>query len=226
MPGLPPLAVDVVPSARAKRLSLRVSRADGSVRLSLPKTATLKMAEDFVAEKAAWIRKHSAAAPTLEPVGFGTQLPMRGQIMEVVPGKGRRAVVSDGVIVCPGQSHMVGPRVAALLKLEARAELKAATDKYAAMLGKSPNRISLKDTRSRWGSCSSQGNLNYSWRLIMAPPAVLDYVAAHEVAHLAVMDHSPRFWKTVRDMCPGFEAQKTWLRRQGGTLHSFDFNTA
>ncbi len=215
--------VKLVRSKRATRLSLRVSRADGTVRLSLPDGASQKMAERFVAEKADWIRKHSGAVVPATIVGFGSVVPVRGVPCEVVPGKTRRAIAGEGQIICPPQETMVAARVAALLKLEARKDLVHATEKYAAILGKSPKRISMKDTRSRWGSCSSMGNLNYSWRLIMAPPEALDYVAAHEVAHLKIMDHSARFWTLVREMCPGFEAQKNWLRTQGGALHGYDF---
>ncbi|MGR3434759.1 MAG: M48 family metallopeptidase, partial [Shimia sp.] len=81
----------------------------------------------------------------------------------------------------------------------------------------------LRDTRSRWGSCSAAGGLNYSWRLVMAPPEVLDYVAAHEVAHLAQMNHSPRFWAEVAGLMPGYEAPRGWLRRHGADLHRYRF---
>jgi predicted metal-dependent hydrolase len=86
--------------------------------------------------------------------------------------------------------------------------------------------ISLRDTRSRWGSCSAEGRLMYSWRLIMAPPSVLDYVAAHEVAHLVQMNHSEAFWAVVQGLYPGWQRQRDWLRHQGGALHVWDFGRA
>jgi predicted metal-dependent hydrolase len=91
-------------------------------------------------------------------------------------------------------------------------------------LGRRFSRLSLRDTRSRWGSCSSRGGLSYSWRLILAPPDVLDYVAAHEVAHLAEMNHSPAFWALVARLCPGYQAPRGWLRREGAGLHRYRFD--
>lgn len=223
--GEPPIAVKVVVSARAKRMSLRVSRVDGAVRLSLPKRASQAEAREFLNEKANWIRKHVEAHVPANTLAFGGTVPYLGQDHLIVVGKGRRAVAQQGEIHCPPSDAMLGPRIKALFKAEARQTLTQASQTYAQMIGRTPNRIVLKDTRSRWGSCSSQGNLNYSWRLIMAPPEVLDYVAAHEVAHLRHMDHSHRFWGLVGEICPGFEAPRRWLRQHGGALHSIDFDT-
>jgi len=114
-------------------------------------------------------------------------------------------------------------RAKAFLKLRARDELAAASDRYAAMVGRSYTRLSFRDTRSRWGSCSSEGVLMYSWRLIMAPPAVLDYAAAHEVAHLVEMNHSPAFWAVVARICPDYEDYRGWLRKNGDVLHRVNF---
>ncbi|GFE63244.1 hypothetical protein KIN_03180 [Litoreibacter roseus] len=111
----------------------------------------------------------------------------------------------------------------ALLKVTARDRLASASQKHAETLGRPFHKITLRDTRSRWGSCTSQGNLMYSWRLILAPPEVLDYVAAHEVAHLAHMDHSQRFWTAVGGLCPGYQTPRAWLRRNGATLHRYQF---
>ena len=108
----------------------------------------------------------------------------------------------------------------------ARTRLHDAVNTYASRLGKSPGRITLRDTRSRWGSCSSQGNLMFSWRLLLAPPPVLAYVAAHEVAHLAHMDHSRDFWATCRHLFPETETQRAWLRNEGSTLHRYRFRQA
>jgi predicted metal-dependent hydrolase len=94
---------------------------------------------------------------------------------------------------------------------------------HARRLGRAPRGISLRDPRARWGSCSADGNLMFSWRLALAPSAVLDYVVAHEVAHLAELNHSSRFWAEVGRLCPGYEAQRVWLRRHGPDLHAFDF---
>jgi predicted metal-dependent hydrolase len=114
--------------------------------------------------------------------------------------------------------------VAGVLKALARDRLTEASDRHAAALGRRYTRLTLRDTRSRWGSCSSAGALMYSWRLILAPPEVLDYVAAHEVAHLAQMNHSPAFWAEVARLCPSYPTHRTWLRRSGDTLHRYRFS--
>jgi predicted metal-dependent hydrolase len=113
--------------------------------------------------------------------------------------------------------------VAAFLRALARDRLAAASDRHAARLGRGFGRLTLRDTRSRWGSCSSAGDLMFSWRLVMAPPEVLDYVAAHEVAHLAHMHHGPAFWAEVRRLYGDHRAARGWLRREGAALHRFRF---
>src|SRR5690606_4279045 len=111
----------------------------------------------------------------------------------------------------------------AFLKTVARDRLATASDRYAVALGRPYGRLTLRDTRSRWGSCSAAGDLMYSWRLVMAPAEVLDYVAAHEVAHLAEMNHSPAFWDVVARLCPDYRRHRTWLRANGGALHRVRF---
>ncbi|MFN6979665.1 MAG: M48 family metallopeptidase, partial [Gemmobacter sp.] len=125
----------------------------------------------------------------------------------------------------PGAAAGAGARVAAFLRLLARDRLAAACDAHAARAGRRYVRLVLRDTRSRWGSCTAQGALMFNWRLAMAPPAVLDYVAAHEVAHLVRMDHSPAFWAEVERLRPGHAADRAWLRRHGGALHGWRFDT-
>ncbi len=123
----------------------------------------------------------------------------------------------------PGPAARIAPRVAAWLREESRRACVAGVARHAAALGLRPGRISLRDPRSRWGSCTASGDLMFSWRLIMAPTAVLDYVVAHEVAHLAEMNHSPRFWAVVKRLCPDYLVARDWLRRNGATLHRHNF---
>jgi predicted metal-dependent hydrolase len=113
--------------------------------------------------------------------------------------------------------------VGAFLKALARERLAEASDRHAAALGRGFGRLTLRDTRSRWGSCSPDGRLMYSWRLIMAPPPVLDYVAAHEVAHLVELNHSPAYWKVVTGICPDWKVHRNWLKTQGSGLHRLRF---
>lgn len=211
-------------SARAKRLSLRVSRLDGRVTLTMPKQAHLRDAEGFVRDRENWIRKNLDATPApLIPRPGGTVL-YAGTAHNLTPTGGRAARLGNGEILLPLLApEKTGPRLAALFKHHARLRLHAASDHYAGMLGQTYSSISLRDTRSRWGSCSTEGRLMYSWRLIMAPPEVLDYVAAHEVAHLAQMNHSPAFWAHVAKLMPDYQTPRIWLRKNGALLHAVKF---
>lgn len=220
----PNISVSLKRTRRARRLSLRVSSVDGQVTLTLPPHVTDHDAQAFVNEKSGWIRK--AVSRSLAPVNveIGSELPIAGHTCRIVAGKGRAARLTEGAIEAP--SDRTGPAIRALIKHLARARLGAATERFASTLCETPGRLTLRDTRSRWGSCTSEGNLMYSWRLVLAPLDVLDYVAAHEVAHLRHMDHSPRFWSAVEDLYPNYEAPRAWLREHGASLHRYRFDTS
>ena len=131
-------------------------------------------------------------------VGPGARLPVEGVMHEVRPGSGRQVRQSDGVLLVPGPEDRMAARLKGWLRTRARDRLAEASDRYSARLGRGYSRLTLRDTRSRWGSCTHDGGLMYSWRLILGHPEVLDYVAAHEVAHLRHMDHSAAFWQQGR----------------------------
>lgn len=223
LPGNPPIPVHLRRSARARRISLRVSGLDGRVVLTMPPHVPEAEALDFVQEKAGWIRGHLAQQPEVQPVGPGTELPVEGKMLRIIQVPGRRVVQEGDQLGVPGAPERIPARLTAWLRELARDRLVAASDQYAARLGKPYQGVSLRDTRSRWGSCSSRGGLMYSWRLIMAPPAVLSYVAAHEVAHLAQMNHSPTFWATVEHIHGPYAAPRKWLRAHGNQLHRYRF---
>jgi len=223
LPGDPPIPLILRRSAQAKRISLRISQLDGRVTLTMPKRLAEREAMDFARSKEAWIRKHLAARGDDVLVGIGSVLPLGGQMVEVKAGLGRRVELTPDAVLVPGAPERAGKRLGAHLKELARDRLAGASDDYAARLGRSYDRITLRDTRSRWGSCTSDGGLMYSWRLIMAPPQVLDYVAAHEVAHLAQMNHSPAFWAEVTRIYGDYAAPRKWLRSHGNALHRYKF---
>lgn len=177
----------------------------------------------FAREKEAWIRAALAEQPAVRAMGLGTQVPLEGRLVPIRPGTARVPRLVEGALEVPGDPAQVAARVAAYLKVLARARLTAACDAHAAALGRRYARLTLRDTRSRWGSCAPDGSLMFSWRLIMAPPAVLDYVAAHEVAHLAEMNHSPAFWAVVARLMPDYAAPRAWLKRHGQDLHGYRF---
>ncbi len=225
--GNPPITVVVRRSSRARKISLRVSQLDGKVTLTIPMKTNEKEALSFAAEKEAWLRRHLGARPDQVQITHGAVIPFRGQEVLIVPGAGRGVTLHDGEqgaeLHVGGANERAGARVLGFMKQSARDTLCARSDFYAARLGREYSRLTIRDTRSRWGSCSSQKALMYSWRLIMAPPEVLDYVAAHEVAHLAQMNHSAAFWDQVHRIHGPYDAPRNWLRQNGGHLHRFRF---
>jgi predicted metal-dependent hydrolase len=210
-------------SARAKRISLRISQLDGRVTLTMPKRLATGEALAFAQSKEPWIRQHLDARGTDVEVGLGCHVPLGGALLRVVPGAGRAVQMTATEIAVPGPADRVGKRLGAYLKELARDRLAGACDDYAARLGRPYARITMRDTRSRWGSCTSDGALMFSWRLIMTPPEVLDYVAAHEVAHLAEMNHSAAFWQGVERIYGPYKTPRQWLRTHGNGLHRYKF---
>ncbi|MDQ2066150.1 SprT family zinc-dependent metalloprotease [Xinfangfangia sp. CPCC 101601] len=225
LPGDPPIEVHLRRSAQARRFSLRVSRLDGKVTLSLPTRAREREALAFLAGQEGWLRRTLGEMPESQRagVGIGSLVPVEGRMLELVQGTGRAIKVDGDQLLVPGDPARAGVRLQAWLKVLARDRLAIASTRYAAQLGRSYARLSLRDTRSRWGSCSHDGTLMYSWRLIMAPPSVLDYVAAHECAHLIEMNHSPAFWAVVESIYPNWQRQRGWLHDQGSSLHRYRF---
>ncbi|MDX5413920.1 MAG: M48 family metallopeptidase, partial [Rhodobacterales bacterium] len=177
----------------------------------------------FAQEKADWLRLHLVAQPVLSGVGIGSDLPFEGRRLRIASGPGRLVRPEGDLLLVPGDPDRAPARLAGFLKQAARDRLAAASDHYAARLGRGYTRLTLRDTRSRWGSCTADGGLMYSWRLVMAPPEVLAYVAAHEVAHLAEMNHSDAFWAVVTRLYGDYRAPRRWLREKGGDLHRYRF---
>jgi len=224
LPGSPPVEVTLKRTARARRMSLRVSRLDGRVTLSLPTRARESEAMAFLHAQEDWIRKALSNVVANGAVALGDEIPIEGRMVRLQAGPGRALTLTPDALLVPGDAARTGVRVAAFLKTRARDRLAAASDHYAGRIGRRYTTLTLRDTRSRWGSCTADAGLMYSWRLIMAPPLVLDYVAAHEVAHLAEMNHSARFWAIVADLMPDYQTHRRWLKSQGHALHSFRFS--
>ena len=225
LPGPPPVEITLRRSARSRRFSLRVSRLDGKVTLSMPLRAREGEALAFLHAQEGWLRQTLAGLPGqgLAPVTIGSVIPVEGRALRLAQTLGRGIRVEGDQLLVAGAAETAGARVQAWLKVLARDRLAEASARYAGLVGRPFGTLALRDTRSRWGSCSPDGRLMYSWRLIMAPPAVLDYVAAHEVAHLVEMNHSPAYWAVVSRICPGWRAQRLWLRTEGQSLHRLRF---
>ncbi len=223
LPGSPPVEIVLKRSARARRFSLRVSRLDGRVTLSLPARARETEAMAFARAQEGWIRETLADLPQRAGVSIGSLVPVEGRLLQLAPATGRAVRVEGDSLLIPGDPAQAGARAGAFLRALARDRLVAASDRYAAMIGRRVARVTLRDTRSRWGSCAQDGALMYSWRLIMAPASVLDYVAAHEVAHMEQMNHSPAYWAVVDRLYPGWQVQRKWLHAEGQALHQYRF---
>ncbi len=215
-------------SAQARRFTLRVRAATHDVLLTAPARAPLTAARDFAERHSAWIGVRLARLPRLVPFEPGAALPLRGVDHRIVHRPQARGVVwlekdAEGPLICvAGERPHVPRRVADFLKREAHKDIEAAVGRHAKGVGVAPRRIAVRDTVSRWGSCSEGGNLSFSWRLILAPPFVLDYLAAHEVAHLVHLNHSPRFWTLLKRACPETNRAEAWLKAHGPSLHRFE----
>ena len=225
LPNNPEISVQIRHSARARRLSLRISSLDGKVTLSGPPYVRERDYMAFIRDKEDWIIKNLAVMPEKTLVAAGAVLVYRGSSVTVTMGSQRGVRLAGDAIYVARTSRSIGASIKGFLKSQARDALAHASDRYAAQLGVGYSALVLRDTRSRWGSCSSQGQLMYSWRLIMAPPDILDYVAAHEVAHLIEMNHSRAFWNVVARLYPDYEKAREWLRSHGPILHRYDFDT-
>ncbi|WP_323769758.1 SprT family zinc-dependent metalloprotease [Antarctobacter sp.] len=222
--GNPLIAVQLRRSARARRLSLRVSRLDGRVTLTLPNAVPEAEGVAFLRAKEDWLRGQLADVSGPVMVGPGARLPIEGVPHEIRSGTGRTVRQEAGLLLVPGPEQQAAARLKGWLRTRARDRLSEASDRYAARLGRGYSRLTLRDTRSRWGSCTHDGGLMYSWRLILGHPEVLDYVAAHEVAHLAHMNHSAAFWRQVEALYGDWRAPRKWLKDHGTELHRYRFD--
>ena len=209
---------------RARRLILRLDERAREAVAVAPHPRQIPAAAAFAAERVDWIASRLAAAPAVMPFEPGGHFPLRGEPCRLsLDGPGRVARLHtrpERVLCAPGAPETFASRVARYLKKAAMADISDAVERHASTLGVSVARITVKDTRSRWGSCTRDGRLSFSWRLVCAPPEVLDYVAAHETAHRLEMNHSPAFWAHVAQCRPDWKRQRAWLRRHGPELHA------
>jgi predicted metal-dependent hydrolase len=211
---------------RARNYTLRVGSASGAPVLTMPARGSLTEARAFLDRHAGWLVNQMGKLPEPQPIEDGHSVPLRGvvhRIRHVPAARGTVTVALSGegpVLIVPCRAEHLRRRVLDFMKREARKDLERAALRHAMMLGVRIKAVRLRDQVSRWGSCTTTGHLSFSWRLIMAPPFVLDYLAAHEVAHLHEMNHSPRFWHLVESVCPETKTARAWLNREGPRLHA------
>ncbi|MAR57294.1 MAG: zinc metalloprotease [Rickettsiales bacterium] len=203
---------------------LRYIPTEHGFSLTLPQRTRFDEGVAFVNAKSDWIANTLARMPEKKKLRFGVTLPILGQQVQILrdpelskPFK----LTATALHIRPDASKSSGEQIETVLKKIVRGELQALSEAKAAAIGRSINRVTLRDTRSRWGSCSTTRNLMFSWRLVFAPYEVLDYVASHEVAHLRHMNHSAVFWSRVEDICPDYRDWKDWLRDHGAELYRF-----
>ena len=223
------LPLTIRENARATRMTLRIEPGGQALKLTVPRGLPGRDIDAFLTRHHGWLMTRLARMPDAGPLGHDKMIAIRGIDHRIeMTGKLRglaEEVEIDGVatLMVSGLPEHVGRRVSDHLKRVARRELDALVRMHAATLGKPVRAIAYKDTRSRWGSCTSDGNLSFSWRIAMAPDFVIDYLAAHEVAHLKEMNHGPDFWATCQQLCPRTKEAKRWLKQNGSRLFAVTF---
>ncbi|MBR2534461.1 MAG: M48 family metallopeptidase [Hyphomicrobium sp.] len=213
----------------ARRLTLRVSRTSRAVVVTIPVQCDLDEAGSFLNRHIDWVRERLDSLPDPVPFRDGVAMPLRGEPHTVVFTGCKRSRIVTRVAIpghrpeirVPGSLDMAPRRLRDWLFEEARRDLAERVSFHSKTLRVKSTKIAVRDQTSRWGSCSSTGVLSFSWRLVLSPPHVLDYVAAHEVAHLAEMNHGPRFWALVKKADPEYQTAKKWLLVYGLDLHRY-----
>lgn len=217
--------VKFIVNPRARHVSVRIDPTRREAIATAPSKRHLKHAAQFATERAGWIAQELSRLPRGVSLAPGSFVPVRGIEHELVYKHGRKPAFVEAdllprLIVPAPDVALFESRVLRYLKDQARTDLIDRVATHAIALGVRPERIQVKELRSRWGSCSVDGVLSFSWRLILAPPFVLDYLAAHETAHLREMNHSRRFWALVNKCMPDYETGRDWLHQNGSKLHA------
>ncbi|HEY6762073.1 MAG TPA: SprT family zinc-dependent metalloprotease [Baekduia sp.] len=218
----PPFEYTVRRSDRARRVRVRVDPRDGAVEVVLPRRAAAREAERAVVELRGWIaRRRAEVERTRASVAArapGT-VPYLGTTLTLAPQAARTRVTRLGhVLLVPGEDDAARAALERWYRRQARIEIAPRLDAAAGAVGRGYASLTIRDQKTRWGSCSSKGGMSFNWRLLLAPEVVLEYVVRHEAAHLAVMDHSPRFWAVMERLMPGYQVPRRWLREHGATL--------
>jgi hypothetical protein len=218
-----PVEIAVRIHARARSYRLRLGDAGRAI-LTVPPYGRPEEAQAFVVRQRHWLEARLKRLSGPRPFVDGAIVPLRGAPHRIVATGRVRGTVEvteengDAVLCVPGTPEHLSRRLIDWLKKQAEEDLNARVAVHAGRLGVRPTGLSLRDQSSRWGSCSTRGRLNFNWRLVLAPDFVLDYVAAHEVAHLMEMNHSPAFWLEVERALPGYERGRAWLKAHGREL--------
>ncbi|WP_353643926.1 M48 family metallopeptidase [Mesorhizobium sp. WSM2239] len=223
------LPLRIVENDRARRLTLRIDAGGRGLRITVPPGISAREVERFLDRHQGWLEQRLAKVPDRPQVRPGIKIPLRGVPHTIIHEPGKRGTVSAAMgesgpsLTVHGDRLHLPRRIADFLKREAKREIEALVEKHCIKVGRRAKAIRFRDTTSRWGSCTSDGTLSFSWRIMMAPPPVINYLVAHEVAHLKEMNHGPKFWKLCAELCPDTDRCKAWLKRNGGALQAIAF---
>ena len=218
-------------SLRARKYRLTVAKFPNTANLTIPEDGSLKFAVNFIHESKDWIFR--LARHQFPPIPFevGTKIPFRGEdhiIVNVPESRGtvNRVIESDGpTLYVYGDIQHLARRLTDWLKKQALEDLIKHARVCSEKLGKQPTKITIRDTVAQWGSCSYSGKLSFSWRLILMPSQILEYVVAHEMAHLIEMNHTYRFWKITKQLCDHTSISRNWLKKNGAIFHTYGMAT-
>ena len=218
-----PVKILVKVSARARRASLRVDPREADVVLVLPAKMPLAQGLRFAEAQALWIAARQRLTHRRIPMIDGSIVPILGTPHQIVQvASGRPVSHENGEIRVTGSPDHTARRVRDYLRRLALCEIAPRAEMFAEQVNRSIAKISIRDPKTRWASCSSSGDLSFSWRLILAPEPILSYVVAHEIAHRVEMNHSPRFWRVVADLGVDAKASRIWLKAEGPRLLRYD----
>ena len=215
--------IKIVKSPRAKRMTLRIDSKERLPILTIPERCSAKRAIEFVNQHKDWIDRSLAGLPQTKTFEDGEQISLFGSLVTIRHISGHHGTfLKDGTLNVSGDAEFMHRRIKDYIKIQAKSEFYHRSKVLAEHLGCPLNDVTIKDTKSRWGSCSSMHNINYSWRIALAPENVINYLIAHEVAHLKHQNHSRDFWHCVRELYPEAESGKTWLRLHSRELYRYE----
>jgi predicted metal-dependent hydrolase len=224
------LPLKIVENDRAKRMTLRIDAGGRGLRVTIPPGLRQGEVDLFLDRHRNWLETKFAKLPDRPKVRPGVKMPLRGVPHLIVHEPAKRGTVTEGndagrpALIVHGREEHLPRRLADFLKRAAKNDIEPLVAKHCARVGRQAKAVRFKDTSSRWGSCTSDGSLSFSWRIMMAPPTVIDYLVSHEVAHLKEMNHGPKFWALCKELCPRTEEARAWLKRNGSALQAIDFD--
>lgn len=207
----------------AKRLTLRIDEKNHIPVLTIPNCCSKNKAIAFIKEHLDWINTNLEKLPPLKKFTNNDKISLMGKEITIIHDPTQRGIsLTEDKLITGGHEEFLHRRVCDFIKKHAQKELYQTSINTAKKLNCEIHNVFIKDTKSRWGSCSNKKNINYNWRIALAPQFVIDYLVCHEVSHLVHQDHSPLFWKCVSKLCPKYKEARQWLKTLGKTLYQYE----